>query len=226
MLYYEKDGKGRRYGPAADVWSFGCLVYALLASRGPFTVLGGDTADDNNATMQNFPDLDLTIFSTAAVSLLDGLLEKDPERRLGCGADSIHAIMRHPFFAGMDWLALENKQIPSPFKPTVNVFNNGKAVRGWSERDRAKLTGVTLTGADQAKYKGVPFTNQKALYREIIQNMALKHYVEGCVEAQPARGTRRGPSKHGMPTDAADPQVVGKFCAAEADAGEKKCALM
>jgi serine/threonine protein kinase len=33
MLYYERDGKGRRYGPAADWWSFGCLLYALLASR-------------------------------------------------------------------------------------------------------------------------------------------------------------------------------------------------
>jgi serine/threonine protein kinase len=33
MLHYEKDGKGRRYGPAADWWSFGCLVYALLSAR-------------------------------------------------------------------------------------------------------------------------------------------------------------------------------------------------
>jgi serine/threonine protein kinase len=33
MLFYENDGKGRRYGPAADYWSFGCLIYALIESR-------------------------------------------------------------------------------------------------------------------------------------------------------------------------------------------------
>ena len=70
MLYYERDGKGRRYGPAADFWSLGCLIYALLAAKGPFTVVGGDTADDNAATLQNDPDLSLPVFSPDARSLL------------------------------------------------------------------------------------------------------------------------------------------------------------
>lgn len=70
MLFYERDGKGRRYGPAVDYWSLGCLVYALLAARGPFTVIGGDTSDDNAATLNNDPDLNLPVFSPAAASLL------------------------------------------------------------------------------------------------------------------------------------------------------------
>lgn len=70
MLFYERDGKGRRYGPAVDYWSLGCLVYALLAARGPFTVIGGDTSDDNAATLNSDPDLSLPMFSAAAVSLM------------------------------------------------------------------------------------------------------------------------------------------------------------
>lgn len=33
MLKYEPDGRGRTYGPAADWWSFGCLLYAMLAAK-------------------------------------------------------------------------------------------------------------------------------------------------------------------------------------------------
>lgn len=178
MLFYEKDGKGRRYGPAADLWSFGCLVYALLASRGPFTVLGGDTADDNAATLQNNPDLDPTIFSSTAASLLQGLLDKNPETRLGCQQEGLDEVMRHPFFAGVDWAALENKQVPAPFKPTVNVFNNGKTVKNWNEKDRAKLAAVQLSALDQAKYKGIVFVNQKALFKEVIQNITINDLLQ------------------------------------------------
>jgi serine/threonine protein kinase len=70
MLFYERDGKGRRYGPAVDYWSLGCLVYALLAARGPFTIIGGDTSDDNAATLNSDPDLSLPEFSAAATSLM------------------------------------------------------------------------------------------------------------------------------------------------------------
>jgi len=92
MLYYERDGKGRRYGPASDWWSFGCLRYAILAARGPFTVIGGDTADDNAATLQNEPDLNPATFSPIARSLLAGLLEKDPRKRLGCGPGGVSEV--------------------------------------------------------------------------------------------------------------------------------------
>lgn len=78
---------GRRYGPAADWWSFGCLIYALLTAKGPFTVIGGDTADDNAATLGNEPELDFkkTGISPVAASLMQALLQKDPRKRLGCG---------------------------------------------------------------------------------------------------------------------------------------------
>jgi len=151
MLYYEKDGKGRRYGAAADWWSLGCLVYALLASRGPFTVIGGDTADDNAATLQNDPDLNPAAFSGAAISLLQGLLEKNPRKRLGCGPGGVAEVMAHPFFAGLDWVAVKNKQVRPPFRPMMNVLDSTKPVRGWSDKDKAKLAVTTLDGKDQVR---------------------------------------------------------------------------
>jgi serine/threonine protein kinase len=117
--------------------------------RGPFTVIGGDTADDNAATLQCEPDLDPHIFSPAAASLLAGLLCKDPASRLGCGGAGVREVMAHPFFAGVDWVAMEHKQVPPPFKPAVNVLESAKTVRGWSDKDRAKLEAVALGSSDQ-----------------------------------------------------------------------------
>lgn len=151
MLYYEKDGKGRRYDAAADWWSLGCLIYALLASRGPFTIIGGDTADDNAATLQNEPDLSAACFSANAASLLRGLLEKDPTKRLGSGPGGAAEVMAHPFFAGVDWVAIKNKQLRPPFKPMMNVLESTKPVRGWNEKDKAKLAATTVSTADQVR---------------------------------------------------------------------------
>jgi len=57
-----------------------------------------------------------------------GLLIKRPENRLGCTIQgdvrSNQAIIKaHPFFAGLDWVKLEARQVPPPFKP------NGRAQR-------------------------------------------------------------------------------------------------
>ena len=189
MLYYERDGRGRRYGPAADWWSFGCLTYALLTARGPFTVIGGDTGDDNAATLDREPDLSAPALSPAAVSLLRGLLQKDPRDRLGCGTSGADEIMAHPFFAGVDWVAMAHKQLPPVFRPTVNVLQSTKVVRSWSEKDRAALAAVTVSGADHARFKGVPFVSQKALYREVIQNLALTEYAAEVATATGGAGT-------------------------------------
>ena len=56
--------------------------------------------------------------SPDARSLMTGLLQRDPSRRLGHnGADEIK---RHPFFAKyIDWNRLLAKKIQPPFKPSV-----------------------------------------------------------------------------------------------------------
>ena len=197
MLFYERDGKGKRYGPAADWWSFGCLAYALLASKGPFTVIGGDTADDNNATLQNEPDLTSSkLFSPEAADLISKLLIKDPRQRLGSGAGGAEDIMNHAFFKGINWDAIQQKRTAPPFTPTFNVLAMTKPVRSWSEKDKAKLAGVTLTVADQARYVGVPFSSQVSVYKAIIQNMALREYVEaelgGAIEPREGHGREEG----------------------------------
>lgn len=58
-------------------------------------------------------------FSVEAKSLLQGLLEKDPEKRLGSTEEDANEIKRHPWFTKINWEKLIQKKIEPPFKPMV-----------------------------------------------------------------------------------------------------------
>jgi serum/glucocorticoid-regulated kinase 2 len=59
-------------------------------------------------------------FNQVLVDFLEGLLQKDPKKRLGCksskGSDEIKY---HKWFANIDWKSLINKEIKPPFKPLL-----------------------------------------------------------------------------------------------------------
>ena len=42
-------------------------------------------------------------------------------------------------------------QLPSPFKPNVNILDSTRAVRSWSDKDKAKLATIVVTPADQVR---------------------------------------------------------------------------
>lgn len=48
---------------------------------------------------------------------IKGLLEKDPEKRLG--ANGIEEIMNHEYFAGLDWEELKLRKLTPPYNPRV-----------------------------------------------------------------------------------------------------------
>lgn len=56
--------------------------------------------------------------SENARSLISEFLARDPQRRIGSKEDA-KEIMRHPFFEGIDWTKLLNKEYKPPFNPGV-----------------------------------------------------------------------------------------------------------
>lgn len=54
-----------------------------------------------------------------SVSILQKLLTREPEMRLGSGPTDAQEIMSHAFFKGIKWEDVYHKRIPPPFKPTV-----------------------------------------------------------------------------------------------------------
>ena len=67
-------------------------------------------------------------FTIEAKNLILQFLNKDAKKRLGCGEDGAEQILRHPFFAPIDWEALMQRQMKPPFQPDVTNEQDTKYV--------------------------------------------------------------------------------------------------
>ncbi|OHT01066.1 AGC family protein kinase [Tritrichomonas foetus] len=107
-------------GPSSDIWSFGCVAYAMIVGEAPFH------ANSNFATFQKieknqytFPDF----VPADAKDLIEKILVPDPNLRLGNNEyeSDYESIRNHPFFNGIDWRKLPIEPVPDfrPFEPAV-----------------------------------------------------------------------------------------------------------
>ncbi|CAJ1030061.1 PX domain/Protein tyrosine kinase/Protein kinase domain [Leishmania utingensis] len=122
---------------AVDWWSFGVMLYEMLAGRTPFHARNNNTVYDNvlhkelelpvlraddsagaavaTASQPAVAEGSPTFrgFSPDAASLLTGLLARDPSMRL----QDASAIKQHPFFRGVNWEDLWHRRMPAPCIP-------------------------------------------------------------------------------------------------------------
>jgi serum/glucocorticoid-regulated kinase 2 len=106
--------QGQGHGKAVDWWSLGTLVYEMIVGLPPFY-------DQNvNVMYERILRAKLTFpptVSPAAVSFLSGLLERDVKKRLGSNGSDADELRNHPFFKGLDWEKVFNKEVEPEFKP-------------------------------------------------------------------------------------------------------------
>lgn len=92
------------YGYEVDWWSLGIVTYELLIGHSPFVVKLQDDIASCDLQQRILNDeislnpIKLRTKSSSTCDFIDKLLQKNPKKRLGTGANGFEHVKRHPYF--------------------------------------------------------------------------------------------------------------------------------
>ncbi|ESO95561.1 hypothetical protein LOTGIDRAFT_144613 [Lottia gigantea] len=162
--------KGTAYDSSADWFSFGCMLYKLLKGHSPFRQhKTKDKHEIDRMTMTMNVELPDTM-TPEMKGLLEGLLKRDVEERLGCKGRGAAEVKEHPFFKGIDWTQVYLQKYPPPLIPPKGEVNAADAfdIGSFDEED---TKGIKLTESDQELYKNFPLVVSERWQQEVAETV-------------------------------------------------------
>lgn len=147
---------GRVYSYETDLWSLGIMLFRMLCGVFPFEAPRSKELFYKVKVQEPLLPSGL---SRPARKLLDGLLQKDPRKRL-----KIPDLKRHPFFCDIDWADVFNRR-GEPCIPDVNMGTS--ATDALDNFELSKLEAISLgelvcdkSGNGGEQCSGIPSHNQ------------------------------------------------------------------
>lgn len=151
--------ENKGHGKGVDWWSLGTLIYEMLTGLPPFYDQNMQRMYDKilNAPLR-FP----AYMSPEAKSLLQGLLQRKVDDRLGSAVDDSASIKSHPFFADIDWSAVHGKVVAPEFKPpnrlgSIDAGNFDAEFTTEQAVDSVVTSNLSETQQDQARFDGFTY---------------------------------------------------------------------
>ncbi|KAL9061028.1 MAG: hypothetical protein Q9206_000742 [Seirophora lacunosa] len=147
----------KKYGRAVDWWAFGVLIYQMLLQQSPFR--GEDEDEIYDAILADEPLYPIHM-PRDSVSILQKLLMREPELRLGSGPTDAQEIMSHAFFRNINWDDFREKKVPPPFLPQISNPTDTSNFDSEFTSVTPVLTPVqsVLTQAMQEEFRGFSYS--------------------------------------------------------------------
>ncbi|XP_072921840.1 beta-adrenergic receptor kinase 2 isoform X1 [Hemitrygon akajei] len=162
--------KGTAYDSSADWFSLGCMLFKLLRGHSPFRQhKTKDKHEIDRMTLTMNVELPDT-FSVELKSLLEGLLQRDVAKRLGCLGRGAVEVKEHPFFKGIDWQQVYLQKYLPPLIPPRGEVNAADAfdIGSFDEED---TKGIKLLDSDQELYKNFPLVISERWQQEVAETV-------------------------------------------------------
>ncbi|XP_066568902.1 serine/threonine-protein kinase N2 [Amia ocellicauda] len=147
------------YTRAVDWWGMGVLIYEMLVGESPFP---GDDEEEVFDSIVNDEVRYPRFLSPESISIIQKLLRKNPERRLGAGEQDAEEVKKQKFFQDVDWEALLAKKVKPPFMPSIkgpsDVSNFDEEFTRLKPVLTPPSTPCILTAQQQAVFASFDFT--------------------------------------------------------------------
>ncbi|KAE8356419.1 kinase-like domain-containing protein [Aspergillus coremiiformis] len=113
--------EGGGYYCEVDWWSLGVTFYECIYNKRPFEGRSQDVLSENIKKAQPKYYVTNPAVSVPCLRAMAAFMEKDRSKRIG--AISWESFTSHPFFADLDFVAVEQKQVPPVFRPSSDKTN-------------------------------------------------------------------------------------------------------
>jgi cGMP-dependent protein kinase len=109
----------RGHDKSVDYWALGCLIYELIVGHTPFQ------DDVQSEIFKKIIHSDRSLrfpsgFDPQAKDLVQKLLSPNPAFRLGNMSGLVQDIKCHAWYEGFNWNDLEERNMETPYVPTIN----------------------------------------------------------------------------------------------------------
>ena len=113
----------RGHGFALDWWTVGVLTYEMIEGDPPFT---GTSEMEVYGKVTRLSYSCSNRFHDSSVDLVDKLLKREPENRLGNLRNGANDVMAHSWFHDLSWEDLHDGNLPAPYVPAPSKVMEGE----------------------------------------------------------------------------------------------------